>query len=97
MAKKEGIKRVATEITRMMKNASIKEEGNENAEIIKAGFEMIVVMVPVSSKVITENLEFILMERYKWRITNCNHDKCSMKQTCLLNSINACAIVDTKF
>uniref|UniRef100_A0AC35U2H1 DSPn domain-containing protein n=1 Tax=Rhabditophanes sp. KR3021 TaxID=114890 RepID=A0AC35U2H1_9BILA len=49
-------------------------------------------MLPVSSKEVAENLEFILMERYKWQITNCDHGKCSMEETHLPNSINACAI-----
>uniref|UniRef100_A0AC35TMA9 Protein TSSC4 n=1 Tax=Rhabditophanes sp. KR3021 TaxID=114890 RepID=A0AC35TMA9_9BILA len=50
--------------------------------------------LPVPTKELAENLECILVERFKGQGTNCKHGKCSMPNVYLLNSVNACAIAD---
>uniref|UniRef100_A0AC35U9I1 ACT domain-containing protein n=1 Tax=Rhabditophanes sp. KR3021 TaxID=114890 RepID=A0AC35U9I1_9BILA len=50
--------------------------------------------LPVLTKELAENLEFILVERLKHQITNSDHEKCFMPDVYLLNSMNACAIAD---
>uniref|UniRef100_A0AC35TQV6 SHSP domain-containing protein n=1 Tax=Rhabditophanes sp. KR3021 TaxID=114890 RepID=A0AC35TQV6_9BILA len=49
--------------------------------------------LPVPAKELAENLEFILVERFKRQSTNCDHGKCSMPEVYLRNHVNGLLLV----
>uniref|UniRef100_A0AC35TJF9 DUF1376 domain-containing protein n=1 Tax=Rhabditophanes sp. KR3021 TaxID=114890 RepID=A0AC35TJF9_9BILA len=73
--KNDRIEKYYSKYSRKVRNEDLFDRTQDRInQINKAGLERMVVKLPVASKEMAENLEYIWMEKPKWQITNCHHN-----------------------